>query len=56
MTGLYKILMNFSGESCENFKKLDIKKKREKFWENFAEFLKKFKSAASFIEYTSFLY
>ncbi len=47
--------MNFSGKSCENFKKLDIKKKQEKFWKNFAEFLKKFQSA-SFIENTAFLY
>ncbi len=34
--------MKFSGKSCENFKKLSIKKKQEKFWENFAEFMKKF--------------
>ncbi len=47
--------MKFSGNSCENFKKLGIKKKKEKFWENFAEFLEKFQSA-SFIENTAFLY
>ncbi len=34
--------MKFSGKSYENFKKLGIKKKKETFWENFAEFLKKF--------------
>ncbi len=37
----------------ENNKKLGIKKKKEKFGENFAEFLKKFQSA-SFIENMSF--
>ncbi len=47
--------MKFSGKSCENFKKLGIKKKQEKFWDNFAEFLKKFQSA-SFIEDTALLY
>ncbi len=47
--------MKFSGKSCENFKKLGIKKKQEKFWENFAEFLIKFESA-SFMENTAFLY
>ncbi len=47
--------MKFSGKSCENFKKLGMKKKQEKFWENFAEFLKKFQFA-SFIENTAFLY
>ncbi len=47
--------MKFSDKSCENFKKLGIKKKYEKFWENFAEFLKKFLSA-SFIDNTAFLY
>ncbi len=47
--------MKFSDESCENLKKLDIKKKQEKFWENFAEFLKKFQYA-TFIENTAFLY
>ncbi len=31
--------MKFSGKFCENFKKLGIEKKKEKFWENFAEFL-----------------
>ncbi len=45
--------MKFSGKSCENFKKLGIKKKQEKFWENLAEFLKKFR-CASFIENTAF--
>ncbi len=30
--------MKFSGKSCENFKKLGIKKNREKIWENFTEF------------------
>ncbi len=35
------MLMKFSGKSCENFKKLSIKNNQEKFWENFAEFLKK---------------
>ncbi len=47
--------MKFSSESCKNFKKLGIKEKQEKFWENFAEFLKKFQSA-SFIENSAFLY
>ncbi len=47
--------MKFLDKSCENFKKLDIKIKKEKFWENFAEFLKKFPSC-SFIENTAFLY
>ncbi len=47
--------MKFLGKSCENFRKLDIKNKREKFWENFAEFLKKFQSA-SFIENTAFFF
>ncbi len=37
----------------ENFKKLGIKRKQEKFWENFAKFLKKFQST-SFIENTAF--
>ncbi len=27
--------MKFSDKSCENFKKLGIKKKQEKFWESF---------------------
>ncbi len=49
------MLIKFLGKSCENFKKLGIKKKEEKFWENYAEFLKKFQSA-SFIENTAFLY
>ncbi len=47
--------MKFLGKSCENFKKLGIKIKKEKFWENFAEFLKKFQST-SFIENMAFLY
>ncbi len=47
--------MEFSGKSCENFKKLGIKKKQENFWENVAEFKKKFQSV-SFIETTAFLY
>ncbi len=47
--------MIFSSKSCENFKKLGIKKKQEKFWENFVEVLKKFQSA-SFVENTAFLY
>ncbi len=47
--------MKFSGKSCKNFKKLGNKKKQEKFFENFAEFLKKFQSA-SFIENTALLY
>ncbi len=47
--------MKFSGKFYENFKKLGMKKKREKFWENLAEFLKKFQSA-SFIENTAFLW
>ncbi len=47
--------MKFSDKSCENFKKLDIKKKQGKCWENIAEFLKKFRSS-SFIENTAFLY
>ncbi len=47
--------MKFSDKFCENFKKLGIKKKQEKFWENFAEFMKKFPSA-NFIENTAFLY
>ncbi len=47
--------MKFSGKSCENFEKLGIKKKQEKFWENFEEFLKKIQSA-SFTENTAFLY
>ncbi len=46
--------MKFSGKSCENLKKLGIKKKQEKFWENLVEVLKKFQSA-SFIENTAFL-
>ncbi len=45
--------MKFSGKSCENFQKLGIKKRQEKFLENFAEFLKKFQSA-SFIKTTAF--
>ncbi len=45
--------MKFLGKSCENFEKLGIKKKQEKFWENFAEFLKKLQSL-SFIENTAF--
>ncbi len=45
--------MEFLGKSCENVKKLGRKKKQEKFWENSAEFLKKFQSA-SFIENTFF--
>ncbi len=53
MADLQNILMKFSGKSCEHFKKLGIKKKQEKFWESFAEFLKKFQSA-SFIENTAF--
>ncbi len=44
--------MKFSGKSSENFKKLGIKKKQEKFWENLAEVLKKFQS----VENTAFLY
>ncbi len=47
--------MKFSGKSCENFKKLGIKKKQENCWENFLEFLRKFQSA-SFIENTAFSY
>ncbi len=47
--------MKFSGKSSEHFKKLGVKKKKEKFWENFEEFLKKFQSA-SFIKNTAFLY
>ncbi len=46
--------MKFSDKSCENFKKLGIKKKKEKFWENFEE-LKKIQYS-SFIENTAFLY
>ncbi len=46
--------MKLLGKSCENFKKLGIKKKQEKFWENFAEFLKKYQSA-SFLENTLFI-
>ncbi len=46
--------MKFSGKSFENFKKLGIKIKQEKFWENFALFLKKFQSAG-FIENMAFL-
>ncbi len=42
--------MKFLGKSCENFKK-----KQEKFWQNFAGFLKKFQSV-SFIENMAFLY
>ncbi len=34
--------MKFSGKFCENFKKLSIKKKQKKFWENFGELKKKF--------------
>ncbi len=34
--------MKFLGKSCENLKKLGIKKKQENFWENLAEFSKKF--------------
>ncbi len=45
--------MKYSGKYCENFKKLGIKKKQEKFWENFAELKKKFQSA-SFIKNTVF--
>ncbi len=45
--------MKFSCKSCENFKKLGIKIKPEKNWENFEEFLKKCQSA-SFIEGTAF--
>ncbi len=45
--------MEFLDKSCENFKKLGIKKKQENFWENFSEFLKKFQSD-SFIENTAF--
>ncbi len=47
------MLTKFSGKSCENFKKLGIRIKKEIFWENFVEFLKKFQSA-SFIENTAF--
>ncbi len=47
--------MKFLGKSCENFKKLGIKNKQEKIWDNFEEFLKQFQSA-SFIENTAFLY
>ncbi len=47
--------MKSSSKSCKNFKKLGIKKTQEKFWENFAEFLKKILSAG-FIENTAFLY
>ncbi len=47
--------MKFSAESCKNFKKLGIKKKQEKCWEKFAEFLNKCQSA-NFIENTAFLY
>ncbi len=46
--------MKFSGKSCENFKKLGIKKEQEKFLGNFVEFLKKFLSA-NFIENMAFL-
>ncbi len=46
--------MKFSDKSSENFKKLGIKKNQEKFWENFAKFLKKFQST-SFIKNTAFL-
>ncbi len=46
--------MKFSGKSCENLKKLGIKKKQEKFWENFVEFLKKFQSA-SYRKYRFFI-
>ncbi len=45
--------MKLTGKSCKNFKKLGIKKIQEKFWENFAEFLKKFQPA-SFVENTAF--
>ncbi len=38
--------MKFTRKSCENFKKLGIEKKKEKFWENFAELMWKFQSAS----------
>ncbi len=47
--------MKFLGKSRENFKKLGIKKKQEKFWENLAAFLKKFQSS-SFIENIQLFY
>ncbi len=48
--------MKFSGKSCENFKKLiGIKKKQEKFWENFAEFLKKISICQFYKKYYFFI-